>query len=288
MTGNAGRNSHPFARQIHPWRFALHLILLGVLALWVYPFMWMLVTALRPAAEVAQDPLQLFPETFTFENFQRAWAAANFSRYLLNSVIVTLSSVALTVMLTALAGYALGRRSFPGRVPLLALLGMTIFLPHGYTVIPVYDLVTRLGLNNTLQGVILALSGTGFILYIFMFTAYFAGLPKEVEEAAVIDGANVLQVFFQVMLPLAGPIIATVAILEFMNSWNAFLYPLVLTLTRPDLRVLGVGMYSFFGEYGVDITGLMAAATISLIPVIAVFMLFQRYFVEGVAGAVKS
>lgn len=278
----------PARLRVKPWKLLLHVCFIALLFLWIYPFLWMAASAFRPSAEVYQEPLRLLSPTPTTEHFGRAWEAANFSRYLLNSLVVTLSTVLLTLLFAGTAGYALGRRSFPGRRPLLALIGATMFLPHGYTIIPVFDLVTRLGMNNTLQGVVLALTGTGFILYIFMFTAYFAGLPREMEEAAVMDGANVFQVFFRVMLPLAGPIIATVAIFEFMQTWNAFLIPLVLTLTRPDLRVVGVGMYSFFGENQVDWTALAAAATISLLPIIIVFLLFQRYFVEGVAGAVKS
>lgn len=278
----------PARLRVKPWKVLLHICFIALLFLWIYPFLWMAASAFRPSAEVYQEPLRLLSPTPTTEHFARAWGAANFSRYLLNSLVVTVSTVVLTLLFAGTAGYALGRRSFAGRKPLMALIGATMFLPHGYTIIPVFDLVTRLGMNNTLQGVILALTGTGFILYIFMFTAYFAGLPREMEEAAVMDGANVFQVFFRVMLPLAGPIIATVAIFEFMQTWNAFLIPLVLTLTRPDLRVVGVGMYSFFGENQVDWTALAAAATISLLPIIIVFLLFQRYFVEGVAGAVKS
>ena len=271
-----------------PGRVALHLGLIAVLFIWTYPFLWMFSSTFRPSAEVYQAPLRLFSATPTLENFTRAWQAANFSQYLLNSAVVTTSTVVLTLFLTATAGFALGRRKFPGRLVFMGLVGATMFLPHGYTIIPIYDLINRLGLNNTLPGVILALTGTGFILYIFMFTAYFAGLPGELEESARLDGANIFQLFALVMLPLAKPIIATVIILEFLNTWSAFLIPLVLTLTRPELRVVGVGMYSFFGENPVDWTALAAAASISLVPVIAVFVLLQHYFVEGIAGAIKS
>lgn len=274
--------------RVKPWRVLLYAALTVSALLWVYPFVWMLATAFKPSAEAAADPLRLIPLQPTLENFARAWSQANFSRYLLNSTLVTLGSVTLTLFLTATAGFALGRRSFPGRAFILGVLGATLFLPSGYTIIPIFDLINRIGLNNTLLGIIVASAGTGFVIHVFLFTAYFAGLPRELEEAALVDGASIHQIFWRVMLPLAGPVVATVAIFEFMQTWNAFLIPLVLTLTRPDLRVLGVGMYSFFGENSVDTTGLMAAACISLIPIILVFLFLQRYFVEGVAGAVKS
>jgi raffinose/stachyose/melibiose transport system permease protein len=164
----------------------------------------------------------------------------------------------------------------------------TVFLPTGYTIIPVFEMVNRLGLADTLWGVILAQSGGAHVLYILLFAGYFSQLPRELEEAAIMDGASFVRVFVQVMLPLAMPIVATVIILHFINSWNDFLLPLVLTLSRPDLRTLAVGMYAFRGEFYVDWSGMAAAASISLLPVILVFLFMQRYFVEGIAGAVKQ
>jgi len=141
---------------------------------------------------------------------------------------------------------------------------------------------------DTLWGVILAQSGGAHVLYILLFAGYFSQLPRELEEAAIMDLSLIVRVFAQVMLPLATPIMATVVILQFINSWNDFLLPLVLTLSRPDLRTLAVGMYAFRGEYYVDWSGMAAAASISLLPVILVFLFMQRYFVEGIAGAVKQ
>ena len=132
-------------------------------------------------------------------------------------------------------------------------------MPKGYTIIPIYTLINSLGLNNTLAGVILAEAGGAHVLFILLFTAYFRGLPKELEEAAQIDGAGFLRTFAQVMMPLAKPIIATTGIMQFMYTWNSFLIPLVFTLSKPELRTLGVGMYQFVGEHSVDWTGAAAA-----------------------------
>jgi len=149
-------------------------------------------------------------------------------------------------------------------------------------------LVNRLGLANSLAGVTLAQAGGAHVVMVLLFAGYFAQLPKELEEAAVVDGAGFLRVFWEIMLPLAKPIVATTIILQFMHSWNAFLQPLVLTLSRPDLRTLAVGIYAFQGEFFTDWSGMAAAATISLAPIVIVFLFLQRYFVEGIAGAVKS
>ena len=163
-----------------------------------------------------------------------------------------------------------------------------MFMPKGFTIIPVYALINAMGLNNSLAGVILAEVGNAHVLFILLFAAHFSGLPKDLEEAAEIDGCGFLRTFLQIMLPLSKPMIATTAIMQFMFSWNSFLIPLVFTLSKPELRTLGVGMYQFVGENSIDWTGMAAAACISLLPIIVVFVLFQRYFIEGVAGAVKG
>lgn len=163
-----------------------------------------------------------------------------------------------------------------------------MFIPKGYTIIPLYELIKMLGLTNTLSGVILAESSGFHVLFILLFASFFAKIPKELEEAAEIDGCGFLRTFFKVMLPLSKPIVATTAIMQFIWSWSSFLVPLVLTINEPELRTLAVGMQTFVGTHSTDYTGMAAGATISLLPVILVFIFMQRYFIEGIAGAVKQ
>jgi multiple sugar transport system permease protein len=163
-----------------------------------------------------------------------------------------------------------------------------MFIPKGYTIIPLAKLISLLGLSDSLLGVIVAESSGAHVLFILMFTTFFAGLPKELEEAARIDGCGFLRTFFKVMLPLAKPVIATTAIMQFIWTWSSFLIPLVLTINKPELSTLAVGMQSFVGSYSTDWSGMAAGATISLLPVMIIFILMQKYFVEGVAGAVKQ
>lgn len=262
-------------------------ILTPICLLWIYPFLWMVSASLKTNAEIFAG-LGLIPKAPQWENYQRAWEQARIGQYFMNTVVITISSVAIVVTVTSMIGYVLGRYSFPGKRIIVALFVATVFLPQGYTIIPVFDLVNRLGLAETLWGVILAESGGAHVLPILLFSGYFSQLPKELEEAAVMDGAGFVRVFVQIMLPLATPIIATIVIMHFIGTWNSFLLPLVLTLSRPELRTLAVGMYAFRGEYYVDWSGMAAAASISLLPVIFVFLLMQRYFVEGIAGAVKQ
>jgi ABC-type glycerol-3-phosphate transport system permease component len=254
---------------------------------WIYPFLWMVSAGFKSSSEIFAG-LSLIPQNPQPENFSRAWTDANIGQYFLNTVIVTVGSIAIVLVSVSMMGYVLGRFSFPGKKLLIVAFAVTVFLPEGYTIIPIFELVNRLGLANSLLGVTLAQAGGAHVVMVLLFAGYFAQLPKELEEAAIVDGAGFLRVFTQIMLPLSKPIVATTIILQFMHSWNAFLVPLVLTLARPDLRTLAVGIYAFQGEYFTDWPGMAAAATISLAPIVIVFLLLQRYFVEGIAGAVKS
>jgi len=265
----------------------ISLILIPIGLLWIYPLLWMVSASLKTNAEIFGG-LGLIPADPQWQNYVRAWEQARIGQYFLNTVIITVSSVILVIVVTSMIGYVLGRYAFPGKKAIIGIFVATVFLPTGYTIIPVFEMVNRLGLADTLWGVILAQSGGAHVLYILLFAGYFSQLPRELEEAAIMDGASFVRVFVQVMLPLAMPIVATVIILHFINSWNDFLLPLVLTLSRPDLRTLAVGMYAFRGEFYVDWSGMAAAASISLLPVILVFLFMQRYFVEGIAGAVKQ
>jgi raffinose/stachyose/melibiose transport system permease protein len=254
---------------------------------WIYPFLWMVSAGFKSTDEIFSG-LSLIPADPQPQNFSRAWTDARIGEYFLNTVIVTVGSIAIVLVTVSMMGYVLGRYQFPGKKPIIVAFAVTVFLPEGYTIIPVFELVNRLGLANSLAGVTLAQAGGAHVVMVLLFAGYFAQLPRELEEAAVVDGAGFLRVFWEIMLPLAKPIVATTIILQFMHSWNAFLQPLVLTLARPDLRTLAVGIYAFQGEFFTDWSGMAAAATISLGPIVIVFLLLQRYFVEGIAGAVKS
>ncbi|MDR6550842.1 carbohydrate ABC transporter permease [Paenibacillus qinlingensis] len=268
--------------------YLLHSLLILIGVVWIYPFIWMITASLKTNQEYMTGGWSLLPKKLQFANYARAWETAKFSTYFFNTVIVTVSVVLLVILMCSLTGYALGRYQFKGRLFIISAITATMFMPKGYTIIPVYALINALGLNNTLYGVILAEAGGAHILFILLFMAHFRGLPKELEEAAEMDGCGYIRTFVQVMLPLSKPIIATTAIMQFMWTWNSFLVPLIFTLNKPELRTLGVGMYQFVGEHSIDWTGMAAASSISLLPIIIVFLLFQRYFVEGVAGSVKG
>jgi len=270
-----------------PWWAAVVLLAGGAL-LWVYPFIWMVSASLKSSMEVFTAGLTLIPEDFAWENYTRAWVDAGFSRYMLNTVLVTLATVAIVVVRCALCGYVLGRYQFKGSKLIVGILVATLFVPTGYTIIPIVKLSLELGLLNSLSGMVLALAGGANVSAILIYAGYFRQLPKELEEAAVVDGAGFFRVFWTIMLPLSMPVTATVALLTFLFTWNAFFLPLVFSFSSPELRTLSVGMQAFVGENATDWSGMAAAGVVSILPIVALFLFLQRYFVDGIAGAVKS
>lgn len=270
------------------WTILRYVALTALCLVWIYPFLWLLSASLKTPLEIFSKGLNLLPDTPVWENYIRAWGQAGFSTYMLNTLIVTVGTVALVVFHTALSGYVLGRYHFIGRKFVIGVLAATLVVPAGLTIIPIVDLTSALGLLNGHWGIVLALGGSGQSAAILLYAGYFRGLPRELEEAATMDGAGFLRVFFDVMMPLAGPVTATVTVLTFLAAWNAFLIPLVFTFGTPGLRTLPVGMLAFVGTNETDWSGMAAAATISLLPVIVFFFFVQRYFVEGIAGAVKA
>ncbi|WP_419999555.1 carbohydrate ABC transporter permease [Streptomyces boninensis] len=270
-----------------PWWIAA-LLMAGGCLLWVYPFAWMIAASLKSQLEIFGSGLSLIPDSPAWENYGRAWNDAGFGRYMLNTVIVTFATVILVVLRCATAGYVLGRYSFRGRKVIMAILLITLVAPTGYTIIPVVDISMKLGLLNSLTGMVVALSGSAHVVGVLLYAGYFRSIPKELHEAAVLDGAGFFTIFFKVMLPMARPVTATVILTTFLATWNAYFLPLVFTFSRPELRTLSVGMTAFVGENSTDWSGMAAAATISLLPVVILFILMQRQFIDGIAGAVKS
>ena len=264
-------------------------VLLSVVALiWIYPFIWMITASLKTQDEFFASGLSLIPKSLNFENYVRAWNNANFGVYFKNSIIVTVSVVVIVLLATSAAGYVMGRYAFVGKKLIMGIFMASITIPLVFTVIPIYELLKEMGLEQNLLGLILAEAGGGHVIFLKLFSSFYGGIPKELEEAATIDGSGFLKTYSSIMFPLAKPIMATVVIMQFIWTWNSFLLPLIVTLSRPELRTLAVGLYALRGENVVDWTGIAAGACIAVLPIILIFICLQRYFVDGVAGAVKS
>lgn len=266
----------------------VHVALLMFSFIWVYPFLWMISASFKNNSEIFSGGLSLIPKDPTLDNYIRAWGQSNFSTYFLNSLIVTSVVVIIVLFSSAFAGYALGRYDFYGKKVLMALFLGSIAVPLVFTIIPIYELLNSMKLVGTLRGLILASAGGAHVIFLLLFSSYFSQIPRELDEAAEIDGCGFFKKFWFIMLPMAKPIIVTTIIMESMWCWNAFLLPLVLTLNNPSSRTLAVGLYAFRGENIVDWSGMAAGGVIAVIPIVIVFLCLQKYFVEGVAGAVKS
>ena len=262
-------------------------VLAVICCVWVYPLVWMVSASLKSNGEIFANT-GLIPAQPTFDNYVRAWSEAHISDYFFNTLFVTVGSVVLVTVASAMMGYVLGRRRFPGRAIVFALLVFTLFVPQGYTIIPVFELLSALGLSQSLWGLLLATSGGSLVIFVLLFAGYFSQMPNELEEAAKMDGVGFVKTFIFVMLPLSRPIIVTVVVMQTLYAWNDFLLPLVVTLANPAIRTLSVGVYAFKGENFVDWGGMTAASTISILPIIILFLLLQRYFIDGLAGAVKG
>ena len=265
-----------------------HLVLLAIGLIWVYPFLWMISASFKSQNEFFNNRLGLIPQAPTLDNIKRIWVKANFGSYFLNTVVVTCSAVVLVLIITMLAGYAMGRYKFVGRNLMMGIFVGSIAIPLVSTIIPTYEVVKGMHLTGTKTGLVLAQAGGAHVIFLMLFTSFFASIPMELEEAAKIDGCSFFRIFFNIMMPLCKPIATTVVIMETIWTWNAFMLPLVLTLNNPASRTLAVGLYAFKGENTVDWTGIAAGGTIAVIPVIILFIILQRHFVEGIAGAVKS
>ncbi|MCS7464129.1 carbohydrate ABC transporter permease [Paenibacillus doosanensis] len=265
-----------------------HILLAAVAFVWIYPFLWMISASFKSQDEFFAKGLSLIPDSLNGANFARAWDAGHFDRYFMNSVIVTIAVIVIVLCITATCGYALGRYAFKGKRLIITVLAASMFVPLEFSIIPVFELIKHLGLMNSLGGIILAESGGGHLVFVLLFAGFFRQVPKELEEAAIMDGCGFFRTFVHIMLPLSKPIVGSAVIMQFIWTWNSFLLPLVLTLSNPDLRTLAVGLYALRGENIVDWTGIAAGGTIALVPIIIVFLLLQRYFVDGMAGAIKG
>ncbi len=257
--------------------------------LFLYPYWWMLVSAFRPTRAIMSDPLRLWPERFDLSIFTEIGRVGGVDLwvYVWNSLLITSLSTLLSVVITSLGAYALVRRpDLPGFRLLRYGFLVTIMYPYMLLVIPVYLVMFKLGLLGSYAGIILFLA-LGPIQF-FLFEQFFRAIPGEVIEAGIIDGANELQVLFRIVLPMAAPITATVALITFLLNWSQW-FPILVISRSPDTYTLPVALLSMNSELGSNFQGIMALAVLTTLPVAVLFLLAQKRVMEGMAsGAVKG
>lgn len=263
------------------------LFVLGVIAvLMASPLILTVFTSLKPTTELV-NPAWYPPLSVTFEHYIRVWTDGGFSRYFFNTLLISVIDAVVMIVIASLAAYAMVFIDFRGKLALQILFLVGLMIPVTAIVLPLFQIVRSFGLLNTHFGVIVADLALAVSVFVFMFTSYFVGVPKALHEAARIDGATEFQIYRRVIMPIAMPAVVTTALLEFLWSWNDLLLRLLL-LTQDEMRTLSVGLLNFQGTMTRDVTGLSSGTVIMAIPVVILFLFFQRHFVRGMtAGAVK-
>lgn len=272
------------ARRNKLLRYAGNYILLTFISLiFVLPMLWMLSTSLKPKREWFAPQIEWIPKTFTFENYEKILRNSQtpIATWFINSLIIAVITTALILAVDSLAAYAYARMEFPGRKILFGLLLSTLFLPGIMFLVPNFVTVANLGLLNNFAGVIVpALAG---VFGVFFLRQFFQSIPKELEEAAQIDGANAFQTFYKIVMPLATSALATLAIITFLASWNDFLWPLLVLKDR-NLQTLPPGLRTLQGAYTSEYGLMMAGAVIVAVPVLIIYIAMQRFIVASVAS----
>jgi multiple sugar transport system permease protein len=259
----------------------VYTLLLAVALVYFVPFLWMISTSLKTLPETAY--FSLLPKHPTFHAFREALTTFHFARYAANSLGLAATVTVINVFLCSLGGYAFARLRFPGREVLFFAVLATLMIPDQLRLVPVFVKFSQWHLLGHYHGYVLVKLASAAQL--FLMRQYFMTIPRDLEEAAKLDGAGYFKTFWRVMLPLAGPAIAAVAILEFEGTWNDFFWPLIIFQTSPDHFTLPVGIFAFVSEYQTNWPPLMASAVIAITPIAVIYVFFQRYFVAGVASS---
>ncbi|MFN3648366.1 MAG: carbohydrate ABC transporter permease [Armatimonadota bacterium] len=264
---------------------AAHAVLAGLALLVAFPFVWMLLTALKSPAEALAYPPQLFPESPRWGNFPEAWQAAPFARYFGNTLLVAGSVLASVVATSLPAAYAFALLEFPGRRLLFGLYLATLMIPFEVVLIPNFVTVSQLGWYDTYWAMIVPWGASVFA--VFLVTQSLRSLPRDYLEAAQLDGCGHLRFLWSVAAPLVRPALATAGLFAFLGSWNALLWPLLVTQTEA-IRPIEVGLQVFLADQAMRPHLLMAASTLAMLPVLLLFLLAQRTFIEGVTAGIKG
>ncbi|NCJ06928.1 ABC transporter permease subunit [Synechococcales cyanobacterium C] len=277
--------NNPFIGAITPyvWRGIQYLFLTAIAVVMLIPLLWLISTAFKsPTENIFQFPPQFLPQQPTLDNFVRVWKTQPFGRYFWNSLLVATLTVTLNLISSALAAYPLARLNFAGKDWIFAAVVSTIMIPFQIVMIPLYILTVQLGLRNTYLGVIFPAIASAF--GIFLLRQAFQGVPKDLEEAARMDGCSELGIWWHVMLPAVRPALVTLAIFVFIGSWSEFLWPLIV-LDEPNYYTLPLGVATLAGTFSLDWRLIAAGSVISIAPILIFFLFMQRYIVPSEVGS---
>ncbi len=260
----------------------IHLFLLTIAASCIFPLLWMISSSLKTQETIFRD-MSLIPKELHFENYYLAWQEGGFGRYTLNSILYTTSVVIGIIIIASLAAYAFSRLKFPGRNFLFYVFIAAMMIPIPGSFVPLYVILTKLHLRNTALGYILCMISVGLSTSIFLLKTFFDQLPRELEDAARIDGCSKLGIWWHVALPLAKPVLAVVVVFNALNVWNEYVLALVI-FDNKNLMPLQRALMVFQGEFLTNYPLLMAGLTITALPIIIVYLLMQKYIIKGVTS----
>ncbi len=264
----------------------LHLVMIMVSAITLIPFLWMVGASFMSTGGASTFPPRFIPERFTLEQYVFLFERLNVGRYFLNSLLLAVSVSIVSVIVNSMAGFAFAKFTFRGKRPLFVLLLSTMIIPGQVTMLPVFLLLKNMGLLNTYFGIIFP--GMASIFGIFLINQYLKSVPDSLIEAARIDGANDFYIYWKIIVPLSMPVLVTLALFTFMGTWNDFLWPLIV-MTREEMYTLPVALANLVGEHVQDPELMMAGSVITVIPVLIVFMMLQKYYIRGILiGSVKG
>ena len=260
--------------------FLIHFILIMGSIVMLFPFVWMILTSLKTYAESIQVPPVMIPEDFQWKNYQEVFTLLPFFKFMMNTFIITVLRTAGQLFLCSLAAYAFARIVFPGRNLLFVLALSVLMVPGQVFLLPQYMIMVKLGWLNTLQAVVVP--GLFSAFGTFLLRQFFMGLPKELEEAARLDGCNHFQIYWRIMLPLAKPGLIALGIFTILWSWNELMWPMIVN-SSPEAMTLAVGLSSLQGQYGTNYPILMAGSFLAVLPMLILFIILQKQFIEGIA-----
>ena len=256
----------------------------------LFPVFYCLISSFKESGEILAGQ-NFWPEKWQWGNYVEAWNKANFSTYTWNTVVYATATMVLCVFMDSICGYVFARGEFPGKRIIFAVKTAMMFLALGSaTMYPQMRVLRKIHLNQSLAGLVLMAVCTGSVAYIFMIRAFILSLPKELDEAATVDGCSFVGIFFRITLPLIRPVIATIAVLSFKGAWNDYLFPMIVTFSNPERRTLAVGLYYMQSTtVSANWALMLPGAIISAVPLIIIYIFLNKYFVESLTtGAVKG
>ena len=270
------RHGHPAARTV------VYILLITGAIMFTIPFIWTVATSFKSGEEFASDPGRLIPKHMVWDNYHKAWTALPFSRFMLNTVFITVITTMASVLTGSIVAYGFSRFHFKARNFLFYTMLATMMLPGQVTQIPVFMIWRELRAIDTYYPLIIPAFFGGGAFNIFLMRQFFLSIPKELDEAAMIDGAGYVRIWWQVLMPLSGPALATVALFSFLGQWDNFEGPMIY-LNSPEKYTVSIGLRMFQDSYGTNFEQVMAASVMHILPTVILFFIAQRYFLRGIS-----